>query len=44
MWHVSISSTHDQSLLVMVDHLSYPLVVAVDEGHLWFLNARPCVN
>ena len=38
MWYVSITATH--SSLVMLDHLSYPLIVAIDESQLWFLNAQ----
>lgn len=42
MWHVSITAT--RSSLVMLDHLSYPLVVAIDESQFMvFKCSATCV-
>ena len=45
MWHVSVQkSERDRaanSLVLQLDKLSYPLVIAFDGNLLWFLNTPP---
>ena len=40
MWHVCVDVDHTYtSSLIMLPNLSYPLVVAVDDNEIWFLNS-----
>ena len=39
MWYVSAAiPSHMQRSIIPLDNLSYPLVVAFEDEHLWFLN------
>ena len=45
MWYVSVQESEcdraKNSLVLQLDKLSYPLVVACDDNLLWFLNTPP---